>query len=90
MRCAGILPVCTCAKKHFHSVPLLALMQAWLTPPLQFCILNTAEEGGGGGGKGKGKRRGGGGKRGGGGGGGEEREGEGVHTGGGITGCMNA
>ena len=31
----------TCAKKHFHSVPLLALMQSWLTPPLQFCILNT-------------------------------------------------
>ena len=35
----------TCAKKHFHSDPLLYLMQSWLTPPLQFCILNTAKEG---------------------------------------------
>ena len=34
--------LCTWAKKHFHSDPLLALMQSWLTPPLQFCILNTA------------------------------------------------
>ena len=31
----------TCAMKHFHSSPGLALIQFWLTPPVQFCILKT-------------------------------------------------